>query len=360
MTSTHYDQGNPENYTIGGSRIWFNELLDSANSLYRGFRDLGNIVASPQELSPDMLEHYTAKSGTKRKDRVLAKQLTQTMTFKLDEINADNLRLFFRADEITDIAEGTGTVTSEIARMDRNEDVILGQGYSATAIVVNDLSGTVTYVANTDYEVVDILGGFKAIRRKGDTTMTDSSETGTVAGTVSSSGLSILLDAVGGTYSPTEGDILKVPTTNELLLVTDVSGTTPNYTLTVERGYAGTTKQTIADNAVLTKQTLTGSAIPSKAFVQVGYSYIIRANKEIRPTTKILRYGKVVFIGASDTGNEFIQSFQKIQLEPSGSFDLNSDNWTEIEFKMEVLDNSDVTPLAPYGVLNHYGVGTNL
>ena len=92
----------------------------------------------------------------------------------------------------------------------------------------------------------------------------------------------------------------------------------------------------------------------------MGYSYIIRANKEIRPTTKILRYGKVVFIGASDTGNEFIQSFQKIQLEPSGSFDLNSDNWTEIEFKMEVLDNSDVTPLAPYGVLNHYGVGTNL
>lgn len=269
----HFQGGNAPNYTIGGTRFWFNELLDPTTSppRYNGFIDLGNVVENEAEQDVTTLEHFTSKSGTRRKDRELVSEISDEITLTLDEPNIDNVRIFMRGGDITDVADSAGnTVTGEVLNLVGTEVRILGRGYEADAIVVTDLTGSTTYDVGTDYEVVNVIGGYKGVRRI---------DTGT---------------------------------------------------------------------------------IPAGDFVSVSYEYDIRAHKRIAPSTKLEFIGQGLFFGVSDTGNEFIRSFNRIQLEADGSFSYNDEDWSQFQLIMRVLDDSSATPSAPFGVLEHYGVGTDL
>ena len=270
-----FENGSPSNYTIGGARFWFNEDVDLTLSPPRrkGWRDMGNVVDHEFESEKEVLDHFSAKTGTRKKDRSVNREISEALVCTLDELSVLNLKNFFRGDTITDVAAsvGGGTVDDEVMQLVGEELFMLGYGYNATGISVKSIDDLTTYVLDTDYEVeVDAISGYSGIRR-------------------------IATGGIG------DGD-----------------------------------------------------------FVRVDYTYDIRAHKTFSPQTKSQREGQALFFGVSDTGNEFIRSFERVSMEPEGNFSINSEDWSQFQLRIEILDNSEAAPTEPFGLLRHYGVGTDL
>lgn len=170
MSQAYFEGGSPSNYTIGGSRFWFNRLMDETTDpmRYEGYRDMGNVVDCEEASETEVKDHFTAKSGTRKRDASLVMSVTEQFNLTLDELSCRNLRDFFMGGTITKVAasQNTAEVTDEVMCMDETELRLLGKGYNASTIVVKDITGVTTYVKDTDYtEVTHALSGYKGIRR---------------------------------------------------------------------------------------------------------------------------------------------------------------------------------------------------
>lgn len=273
--SSYFENGSPSNYTIGGARFWFNEDVDLSLTPPRrkGWRDMGNVVEHSFESEKDVLDHFSTKTGTRRKDRSVNREVTEALVLTLDELSTLNMKNFFRGDAITSVpaSTATATVVDEVAQLSGTELVMLGNGYNASVVVVKDITGVTTYTVTTDYLlVVDSITGYTGIRR------------------------------------------------------------------------------------------VDGGAISDGDYVRIGYTYDVRAHKKFSPQIKVSREGQALFFGVSDTGNEFMRSFNRVALDPEGNFSLNSEDWSQFQLRADILDDSAATPTAPFGLFLHYGVGTNL
>ncbi len=274
MAGAFFEGGSPSNYTIGGGRFWFSQTVDDTLTPVRrtGFRDFGNVVEHEFEQEIDELEHFTSKSGTRRKDRTVVREISAALLLTLDEMSVKNLRDFFQGDTITDEAAGVGagSVDDEIVRLDGTEIRILEKSLNGTSIVVKDITDVTTFVLDTDYSVVDVIGGYKAIKRIG-------------AG------------AIG------DGD-----------------------------------------------------------FLRVDYDFDVLVNKSFAPAVLLERKGEAVFFGVSDTGAEFIYSFANVQIIPEGSFSLDDEEFSQLQLRCDILDDTTAQPNFPFGIFRHYGVGADL
>jgi len=270
---SYFQGGSINNYTIGAARFWFSRLVDSTTTppKYEGYFDVGNIVDHSMEQTIDILDHFSGRTGTRKKDRSLVREFSEDILLTLDEYDCENLRAFLRGAAITSVPAGVGggSVVDEVAQLIDTDTINLGKGYNASAIVVKDITGVTTYVLNTDYEVVDIIGGYKGIKRK-------------------------------------------------------------------------------------------GAGITSGAFVRINYTYDVRAHKLFMPLTVTEVLGQSVFFGVSDTGQEFIRSFRLVQLESEGALSMSADDWSSMQLRMKLLDDSGTTPTAPFGLFQHYGKGSNI
>ena len=86
----------------GGVKVFFTETGGVE-------RDLGNIVGDSVSISRDTeeLEHFTNRSGNRRKDKVITVEEAAQIDFELDEINVDKQRYFFKGGSITYVGAGT-------------------------------------------------------------------------------------------------------------------------------------------------------------------------------------------------------------------------------------------------------------
>lgn len=164
---SYFQGGSPSNYTIGGLRFWFSRLVDDSVSpvQYEGYQDFGNVVNHNFEQTVDELDHFSSRSGNRVKDRNVVRELSEALIMTFDELSIDNLRTFFRGAAMTAVAEslGGGAVVDEVHKVRIGEYTVLGKGYNASAIVVKDVTGAITYATPDDYTVEDHIGGFKRI-----------------------------------------------------------------------------------------------------------------------------------------------------------------------------------------------------
>lgn len=169
MAQSFFQGGSSSNYTIGGTRAWFNRAIDLTVTpkRFEGFIDLGNVVEAPQEAEKEEVEHFTAKTGTRKRDRKVNRDISEDIVLTLDEPDEENLRLFFRGDAVTDKTGGVGAgaVVDEVVKGSREDTRILKNGFNATAIVVKDITGVTTFVLDTDYKEIAIIGSYVGIAR---------------------------------------------------------------------------------------------------------------------------------------------------------------------------------------------------
>lgn len=86
--------GNAENYTIGGLRFYFTPNLGT--ELY-----FGNVVTGGFNSDITFLDHFTAKSGTRVKDRSIVQELTVQINLTCDEPTVEMMNFFMLGGDVT-------------------------------------------------------------------------------------------------------------------------------------------------------------------------------------------------------------------------------------------------------------------
>lgn len=278
-TPKFFEGGSTANYMIGGTRFWFDRLVDDTVSpnLFRGYRDFGNIKQAPDTPEREVKDHFTTRLGGRRKDRTLTQELGSDVVITFDELSAENLWNYLKGAALTEVAAGTNSVTDYVGQVDgtagsAQADLIILPDFNPSSIVVKDITAGTTYVVNTHYTIENVVGGYKAVR--------------------------VIIGAGG---APVIGDYLRI-----------------NYTGTV------------------------------------------RKHKLIKPGTQAQIFGKAIFFGVSDTGPEYIRTYRNVQIESEGGMDVKPDDWSDWQVHIKVLDDSEVTPTAPWGLFEYYGVGSNV
>lgn len=79
--------GNIENYTIGGIRFYFTP--ESGTELY-----FGNVVTGSFSSDINFLDHFTAQTGQRVKDRSIVQEITVTVALTVDEPTEELMSLF--------------------------------------------------------------------------------------------------------------------------------------------------------------------------------------------------------------------------------------------------------------------------
>lgn len=156
----HHQLGAPENYTIGGLRFFFDEIINTVN---QGYLYLGNVVTGGLTPTVDNLDHFTAKSGKRLKDRRVTREVSMAFNFTLDEPNVFAMNLFMYGAGVSKVAAAPATAVAAQPMVANDLEGLILPQKGATAIVVTNVTNPGPLVLNTDYTVEDILG-YKRIK----------------------------------------------------------------------------------------------------------------------------------------------------------------------------------------------------
>lgn len=151
------------NYTLGRGELWFDRFADPVTMTLSGERYLGNTPEFSATIESENLEHYNSDRGVREKDESIVLQTNRTGSFTTDNIDPQNVALFFfGSSEIFSTAGGAVTGEAFV-------DVIKGLTYqlgtsstnpsgarNVTAVTVK--KGATTLVNNVDYTLDAALG----------------------------------------------------------------------------------------------------------------------------------------------------------------------------------------------------------
>lgn len=162
-----------QDLVLGRGALFF-AALDPTTKKPLGFRHLGNCTAFAVNVTSELLEHFSSRTGVRSVDREIILSQKFGITLTLDEINFQNLALFTSGTATkavtnpaaTDVGTATPGTTeikiSDAAYKGFNYDLVNSVGarlfdLNATGLTVKShastLASAATLVENTDYEV---------------------------------------------------------------------------------------------------------------------------------------------------------------------------------------------------------------
>lgn len=168
------------NYVVGRGRLYFSLFKKGSNTPVSGELYFGNTPELTLTADTETLDHYSSEEGLRNLDASVLLEYTQGGNFTTDEINADNLALFFLGDkstvtqtQMTDRKEvittvqqgryyqlGIDSVTPSGVRNINNVQIVVADAGTAISVGSGDIStipGT-TVLDDGDYEVDLALG----------------------------------------------------------------------------------------------------------------------------------------------------------------------------------------------------------
>lgn len=153
-----------ENQTLGRGEIHF-ATFKPGTCIPDGFRYLGNTPEFNLSVNTETLPHYKMDRGTKIKDKSVTLQTDHAGTFTCDNIDLENLALFFQGESST-IAQGAA-----VGLIETLEGITLGRSYqigesdalpmgakSVTVTAAADGTDATALVEGTDYTVDSARG----------------------------------------------------------------------------------------------------------------------------------------------------------------------------------------------------------
>lgn len=159
------------NYTLGRGKVYFARFATGQTP--GPFRYIGNTPEFNLTIESETLDHFSSDEGIREKDDSVPLEVTRTGSLVCDDINAENVALFFFGSTVT-LTQVEATGQEEDFDGVNQEDVFqLGltsnnrvgtRGVSAVVVESNP-AGT-TYVLGTDY-TLDADRGMIAIMKGG-------------------------------------------------------------------------------------------------------------------------------------------------------------------------------------------------
>lgn len=100
------------NYTLGRGEVFFARFIDN-NKTPGGERYIGNTPELSLTIEQEVLDHFSSDHGIREKDESIALQVNRTGTMSTDNVNTENVALFFfgSASLVTEVG---ATITEEV------------------------------------------------------------------------------------------------------------------------------------------------------------------------------------------------------------------------------------------------------
>lgn len=183
-----------KNYTLGRGRIFFARFVDAAAQIPEGFRYIGNTPEFSLTIDSETLDHFSSDEGIREKDDSVPLSVSRTGSFTTDNIDPDNLALFFFGEKLTltqaAVTNGTETWVDvlrgrhyQIGRSPTNHVGVRGITPASFAMALSGGGEApvpgVDYVLDPATGMVEILAGSTKITDGADLTITYSSAAST-------------------------------------------------------------------------------------------------------------------------------------------------------------------------------------
>jgi hypothetical protein len=86
----------PQLYSLGRGIVSIGEWNGTTPPDGGSYIDVGNSPRFEVEVTEEKLEHFSSRSGTRLKDKVVILETGYTLNFDLDEISVENLKIFLK------------------------------------------------------------------------------------------------------------------------------------------------------------------------------------------------------------------------------------------------------------------------
>lgn len=152
------------NLVLGRGKLFFGRFATGTTTFNGAMKYFGNTPAVNLNVTEETLEHFDSDQGLKIKDRVVTLSQEIGGSFQTDNINSENLKLFFAADETVTSQTSASNVVETVSGVVTDAYFQLGvtptrpQGHRGITSVDSVTEGSTTLVAGTDYEV-DLVNG---------------------------------------------------------------------------------------------------------------------------------------------------------------------------------------------------------
>ena len=95
--------------------------------------------------------------------------------------------------------------------------------------------------------------------------------------------------------------------------------------------------------------TVSTGGISNNENVLVDYKHSDASYPIVNSATNVVSEGLLRFVGNNDYGSSYEVELWKVKLSVNGEIPLITEDWSQIEFTAEVLDDSENHPESPYG-----------
>lgn len=112
-------------YALGRGIVYIASLDANDQPDDAGWRDVGNAPEFNINVTREELDHYSSRGGLRVKDKTITLQQDVSLTFQLDEINDQNLALFFSGET----ADHTNAAIVGASNVILTSSVVLGRWY---------------------------------------------------------------------------------------------------------------------------------------------------------------------------------------------------------------------------------------
>lgn len=169
-----------QNYTLGRGELHFARFINSTTKLAGPFRYIGNTPEFSLTISQENLDHFSSDHGIREKDESIALQVDRTGSFTTDNVQKENVSLFFFGESLEVVDAGATVLESFVGEQVAQGTYIqlgisasrptgakgiaggpddsnsAGVAFTVAASGSNSVGGT--YVEGTDYSVDYELG----------------------------------------------------------------------------------------------------------------------------------------------------------------------------------------------------------
>ncbi len=121
-----------------------------------GLEFIGNVSELMLNPQTEKIEHTESQTGNNSVDKVIERALKVEMSMTIDSMASNNLARMVFGTVTTDAA---ATITAEAHKAYVGKYLILDNINVQTFTSLTDVGATTTYVAGTDYEVIDLAAG---------------------------------------------------------------------------------------------------------------------------------------------------------------------------------------------------------
>lgn len=330
---------NTENYTLGKGILYFNRRLSDGS--YLGERDLGNSPEMTVSISVEKLDHFSSRGGLKAKDKSIISEISPTLSFTLDEFDAENIAMLFMG-SVNEVSQQASYVTDEAITVPKKD-----RFYSLAN----------KFVGHYYLDLSDISGTFQV----GETVTGGTSNATAVVVAVMPTRLYV--KSVSGTFQ--QGETVTGGTSNATADV-DSNGAQFQLGFVIVKNQAGSTTYTygtdyrvgdgssdgmVRDGKLGRLYIMPGSTITEGSIVKVSYAVQAATFKQVRMLETTSFEGQLRFVSDNPEGPNYELMIWNVSIAPEGDTGLISDEWATMSFTGEILKDEVGHPDSPYATV---------